>query len=217
MFLSKHLLVETPPAGTGGLQVAKSVRSSPAGGNELLAQLGKVLGVKTIVSGTILKLGRTQEINARLINVDTGSIVTAEKAQASSSAKLDELVEQITDKIVQAFPLEGYIVQRMGNKVILDLGRRLGIKNGMRFIAYIAYKEGKAIKHPKTGEVLDVETIETGEIEITDVREKTSVGVILQEESGQEDKTISDQPRKGFIIPLPGFLKRKPQTKSQKN
>jgi TolB-like protein len=210
---------------------------------ESAAQLGKVLGVKTIVSGTILKLGRNQEINARLINVDTGSIVTAEKVQASSSAKLNELVEQITDKIVQAFPLEGYIVQRTGNKVTLDLGKRLGVKSGMRFIAF---KEGKVIKHPKTGEVLDVETIETGEIEITDVREKTSIGVILQEappkavvygtmvrnavegqavnlqeDPGQDEKTISeqprtDQPKKRFSIPVPGFFKRKsPSTNNQ--
>ncbi len=198
---------------------------------ESAAQLGKVLGVKTIVSGTILKLGRNQEINARLINVDTGSIVTAEKVQASSSAKLNELVEQITDKIVQAFPLEGYIVQRSGNKVILDLGKRLGVKSGMRFIAF---KEGKVIKHPKTGEVLDVETIELGEIEITDVREKTSIGVVIQEaplnavEYGamvkiaaegqvvnlqkepekQEEKTVNT-PKKstGFSIPMPKFLK----------
>jgi TolB-like protein len=203
---------------------------------ESAAQLGKVLGVKTIVSGTILKLGRTQEINARLINVDTGSIVTAEKVEASSSARLDDLVSQITDKIVQAFPLEGYVVQRTGDKVILDLGKRLGVKPGMTFIAY---KEGKVIRHPKTGEILDVESIETGEIEITDVRDKTSTGVILreapskavvygtmvrnavegqvvnlQEEPGQDEKTISDQPKKdrpkrGFHIPLPSFLKHK--------
>ena len=198
---------------------------------ESAAQLGKVLGVKTIVSGTILKLGRNQEINARLINVDTGSIVTAEKVQASSSAKLNELVEQITDKIVQAFPLEGYIVQRSGNKVTLDLGKRLGAKSGMKFIAF---KEGKVIKHPKTGEVLDVETIETGEIEITDVREKTSIGVILQEaplnaveygtmvkiavegqvvnlqkepEKKEEETVDTSNKSRRFGIPMPKFLK----------
>jgi hypothetical protein len=43
------------------------------------------------------------------------------------------------------------------------------------------HKEGRVIKHSKTGEVLDVETIETGLIEIKDVRDKTAVGVILQE------------------------------------
>jgi TolB-like protein len=205
---------------------------------ESVAQLGKILGVKTIVSGTLVKLGKTLEINARLINVDTGSIVTAEKVQANSEAKLNDLVSQITDKIVQAFPLEGYIVQRTGDKVTLDLGKRLGVRPGMKFVAY---KEGRVIKHPKTGEVLDVESIEIGEIEIKDVKEKTSTGVILQEApanavtygamvrnavegqvvtlQGEEGKAVtSDQPKKRFSIPLPGFMKRKstPATDTEK-
>jgi hypothetical protein len=50
---------------------------------------------------------------------------------------------------------------------------------------FIAFKEGKVIKHPKTGEVLDVETIEVGEIEITDARDKTANGIILREAGPQ--------------------------------
>lgn len=202
---------------------------------ESAAQLGKILGVKTIVSGTILKLERTVEINARLINVDTASIVAAEKVRATSASKLNDLVSQITDKIVQAFPLEGYIVQRSGDKVTIDLGKRLGVKSGMTFIVF---KEGKVIKHPKTGEVLDVETIDVGEIEIRDVREKTASGVILQESppnaieygsmvknaaEGQvvnlqeTEKEKAEKParsRRG--IPLPGFLKHKKSSGSDK-
>jgi TolB-like protein len=142
------------------------------------AQLGKILGVKTIVSGTISSLEGMTEINARLINVDTASIVAAEKVRARSAGKLHELVSLITDKIAAVFPLEGYIVQRTGNRVTVDLGKQMGVKPGMKFVAF---KEGKVIRHPKTGEVLDVETVELGEIEIRDVRAKTSVGVVVQE------------------------------------
>jgi TolB-like protein len=142
------------------------------------AQLGKILGVKTIVSGTLTSLEGMNEINARLINVDTASIVAAETVRASTASKLQDLVSQITERIVQAFPLEGYVVQRTGTRVTLDLGRQMGVKPGMRFVAF---KEGKVIKHPKTGEVLDVETIEVGMIEITDVRDKTATGTIEKE------------------------------------
>jgi predicted transcriptional regulator len=62
--------------------------------------------------------------------------------------------------------------------VLLDLGQRAGIKKGMRFIAY---KEGRVIKHPKTGEILDIETIESGEIEIVGVNAKTARGIIVRE------------------------------------
>jgi len=143
-----------------------------------VAELGKILGVKTVVSGTILGFEGTVEINARLISVDTGSIIAAEKVHASSATRLNDLVSQITEKIVLAFPLEGYIIQRNGNKVTIDLGKRMGVKPGMEFVAF---REGKVLKHPKTGEVLDVETIVIGEIEITDARDKTSTATILKE------------------------------------
>lgn len=142
------------------------------------AQLGKILGVKIIVSGTVTSLEGYTEINARLINVDSASIIAAEKVRASSAEKLRDLVSRITDKIALAFPMEGYVVQRTGQKVTLDLGKQIGVRPGMKFVVF---KEGKVIKHPKTGEVLDVETIEIGIIEIMDVRDKTSSGMLLQE------------------------------------
>jgi hypothetical protein len=74
--------------------------------------------------------------------------------------------------------MDGYVVQRTDKKVIVDLGRLIGVKPGMKFVAF---KEGRVIKHPKTGEVLDVETIEIGIIEVRDVRDKTSSGMILRE------------------------------------
>ena len=142
------------------------------------AQLGKILGVKIIVSGTVTSLEGYTEINARLINVDSASIIAAEKVRASSAEKLRDLVNKITDKIVLAFPMEGYIVQRVDKKVTIDLGKQIGVRPGMKFIVF---KEGKIIKHPKTGEVLDVETIETGLVEVKEVKEKTAMGVIIQE------------------------------------
>jgi TolB-like protein len=194
------------------------------------AQLGKILGVKTIVSGTVTSLEGYTEINARLINVDTASIVAAEKVRASSAEKLSDLVARITEKIATSFPLEGYIVQRNGARVTIDLGGALGVNPGMRFVVV---KEGKVIKHPKSGQVLDVETIETGIIEIKNVRDKTASAVILQEaapdsiaygsivrscskESLDEDVTESkpaeETPTTGErrgIIPVPDWFKRK--------
>jgi hypothetical protein len=49
--------------------------------------------------------------------VDTASIVTVEKVSARSTEKLRDLVSAITERIALAFPLEGYIVPREGNRV----------------------------------------------------------------------------------------------------
>ena len=48
---------------------------------------------------------------------------------------------------------------------------------------FIVYKEGKIIRHPKTKEVLDVETIETGRLIITKVRNKISKTDIVEEKT----------------------------------
>jgi hypothetical protein len=86
----------------------------------------------------------------------------------------------MSEKIIKNFPLEGYIVNITGSKVTIDLGRLAGVKEEMEFSVY---KEGKIIKHPKTGAIIDVQRIETGKIKITAVRDKIAEGVVLQEES----------------------------------
>lgn len=183
------------------------------------AQLGKILGVKIIVSGTVTSLEGYTEINARLINVDSASIIAAEKVRASSAEKLRDLVSRITDKIALAFPMEGYVVQRTGQKVTLDLGKQIGVRPGMKFVAF---KEGKIIKHPKTGEVLDVETVEIGEIEVVEVREKTSTGMILKESmsSAIEYGTMVRSAIKGQLVHFeeeaPRVLPPSPQEPEQR-
>ncbi len=141
-------------------------------------QLGKILGVKVVITGTVMKLQNITEINARIIDVESASIITAENVRSTSTASLQQLVVQMSEKIIKNFPLEGYIVSRSGKKVSIDLGRRAGVKEGMEFLVY---KEGNVIKHPKTGEVLDVEQIETGKVKVVSVRGKISQGTIIKE------------------------------------
>lgn len=159
------------------------------------SELGKLLGVKVIITGSVMKLKNVIEINSRIIDVETGSIITAEHVKSSATARLQDLVVQMSRKIMKNFPLEGYIVNRSGEKVTLDLGIRTGVKSGMRFVVY---KEGQIIKHPKTGQVLDVERIETGAVRITRVMKKISSAKIEEETSpgsinyGQLVKSLMD-------------------------
>lgn len=151
---------------------------------ESIARLGKVLGAKIVVTGSVMKLRQFMEVNARLINVENGSIIAAEKVKSESATRLEELVTEMAVKIISDFPLEGYVVERgEDNTVTIDIGKLAGAKVGKRFIVF---KEGKTIKHPKTGEVLDIERIEMGEVEVRAVKEKTATGVILREASGQK-------------------------------
>ncbi len=147
------------------------------------AHLGKILGVKTIISGSVLQFQDTIEINARIINVSTGSIVAAENLRSKTSDNLKEAVGRLTTKIVKNFPLTGYLVKRRDNTVLIDLGATSGLQTGMEFIVF---KEGDVIKHPKTGEVLEVEQVRTGLIKITEFTANTATAEILEIAPKQE-------------------------------
>lgn len=141
-------------------------------------ELGKLLGVKIVITGSVIKLSQQIEVNARIIDVENASIIAAENVRAIQTTKLEELVVEMSRKIIRDFPLTGYVVSRKQNIVMIDLGRNAGIKQGLRFTVY---KEGKAIKHPKTGEVLYIQEIPTGIILIDRPGEKISHGRIVDE------------------------------------
>ena len=100
------------------------------------SKLGRVLGAKVVITGSVMQFQNLMEVNARIIEVEGSSIVAAENVKSTSAAKLEDLVVQMADKIIGDFPLEGYIVQRDGNKTLIDLGKRAGVKPGMQFIVY---------------------------------------------------------------------------------
>lgn len=147
------------------------------------AQLGKILGVKTIISGSVLLFQDHVEVNARIINVNTGSIVAAENIRSTNPENLREAIEALTAKIVKNFPLTGYIVKKRDSSVVIDLGASAGLQPGMEFIVF---KEGEAIKHPKTGEVLEIEQIRTGKIKIAEIGINTATAEILEVEPKQD-------------------------------
>ena len=140
--------------------------------------VGKVLGVKVIITGSVLQLKNFTEINARIIDVETATIIAAESVKSDTVENLEVLIGKLSEKIIMDFPIEGYVVQREKDRAIIDLGKRSGVKKGMHFIVY---REGEVIKHPKTGQTLDIKRIDTGTIEITKVKEKISEVKIVRE------------------------------------
>jgi len=142
------------------------------------SKLGQMLGAKVVISGSVMSLKGQIEVNARIIDVQTGSVIAAESVKSGSAAGLEDLVFQMAQAIIRDFPLEGYIVRRNGRDVIIDLGKTSGIRSGMRFLVF---KEGEVIKHPKTGEVLDVLLKETGRIEVVHVMDKTADALVISE------------------------------------
>ena len=84
-------------------------------------------------------------------------------------------------KLKDFFNRQGYVVERLNGKVILDLGKE-SVRVGEIFKVI---KEGKEIVHPVTGEVLGKMDEEVGKVRISEVKDKFSLAEIL------EDKGIS--------------------------
>jgi TolB-like protein len=169
---------------------------------ETASEIGRLLGVKVIISGSVMKLRDIIEVNARIIDVSSGSIVTAENVRSHNVINLQPLVIEMADKIIENFPLEGYIANREQMRVVIDLGEGAGVKPGMKFMAY---KEGEIVRHPKTDEILYVKQIKTGIIKVISVQRKISEGVIVEEmaqdsiEYGDYVKSMSDLSSPSYI------------------
>lgn len=90
---------------------------------------------------------------------------------------------------IKAMPWEGKVVDAKGEKVFIDGGKPLNLKQGDRF--RIVHR-GEAITGP-SGEVMGYDETEGGWVELTVVQEKMSIGKVIEGEA----------PKKGDLVRLP--------------
>lgn len=86
---------------------------------ESASKLGKLLGVKVIISGSVIRFQDIIEVNARIIDVESASIITAESVKDTTAIGLEKLVRNMAEKIIKDFPLEGYVVHRKGGFITM--------------------------------------------------------------------------------------------------
>ncbi len=67
-------------------------------------QIGKVLGADAIVTGAVIKMGRTLRLDARIIDVTSGIILTAEKSEGEVDLKsIGLMADRIVGNLVTKF------------------------------------------------------------------------------------------------------------------
>ena len=148
---------------------------------ETAAKMGELLGVKVIVSGSVIQIGNTYDVNARLISVQDGSIIKAERIRGMGLDGIERLMDSLADSFKKEFPLEGYVVMVSGKRAMIDLGRVNGVEPGMRFFAL---RKGAPVRHPVTGKMLAGEDIRIGEMVIQTVEREASWAEIVLQEPG---------------------------------
>jgi TolB-like protein len=144
----------------------------------IITDTAKLLGAKVLISGFVMKYQDIIEVEIRVINVDSASIIAAESTKTTAAAPLEKKADQLIEKVINIFPFKGIVVFRKRDSIAIDLGRCDGIKPGMHFAVF---KEHKVIRCPETKLILDCKRIQTGVFKIQDVKDKISTASISAE------------------------------------
>ncbi|MCI0513766.1 hypothetical protein L0128_11175 [candidate division KSB1 bacterium] len=148
------------------------------------AKIGKGIGVDAVVSGSVSWMASGASIDARFIDTETASILTAQDgySQGSDMRSLNAMLEQLANKIKNDLPIvNGYVIGTEGDKLTLDLGRNQGVKKGMKCFVF---REGAPIVHPVTKQVLGKSIEVLCEIQLIDVYPAYSIGYIIGDKNG---------------------------------
>src|SRR5262249_36402593 len=98
----------------------------------------------------------------------------ARRPPAASSAQLQAIVNQV----VALFPrVSGEVVEVQGTSVTLSVGKRDGVVPGLELSLF---REGRELRHPKTGELLGKTEKALGRVRVVEVAEAYSLATVEQ-------------------------------------
>ncbi len=152
------------------------------------AEIGKGIGVDAVVLGSITLAGGSLSIDARLIDTENATIISAQDAYSNqiSLYQISEMVNQLAEKFKNDLPIvNGLVININGDKLTLDMGNDKKVKKGMKCIVY---REGDPIVHPVTKKVIGRMIKQVCEARIVDVFPAYSVATITKNLSGIPQK-----------------------------
>jgi len=132
-------------------------------------RLGKVLAAKLIGTGSIYYLPAGNILSLRLIDTETSQLPKIINRQFGANPSLDSELNQVYHEILtavmKAYPLRGYIVQVSSDRIMINLGSKQGVSEGIKFKVL---KEKEPIKYkgkilhsaPETVALLQVVQVE---------------------------------------------------------
>ena len=146
------------------------------------AELGRVLGATYIVTGAVLSHKQGIDLNVKIVETESAAIKVADRLAANSVGSMSRKISPFVAQLVSKFPLRGFIIHKKGETLILDVGKSVGTREGMQFKVY---REGEIIKHPVSGEILGVEKIPTGQLQVTEVQEKLAFARVIEQKTNE--------------------------------
>ncbi|HYH02703.1 MAG TPA: CsgG/HfaB family protein, partial [Bacillota bacterium] len=110
-------------------------------------------------------------------------------AVASVASQLCEKVYGTPAPSIEPGPVSGLVADIFEKKVYLTVGTADGVEPGMNLIIHHVIR---TVKNPQTDEIIDYITEPVAEIEVTEVKEKSAVGVITKRLNRRYEITIND-------------------------
>ena len=171
--------VQDDTAGGGGGIAVHGIRLGGGGGKgEINATIyivdsttGQVLASKSVV-GTASKRSLGVGYSGAGFSGDVAGYKNDNVGKAVEAA-CAEAVKFLTDQLPK-IPWTGSVVQVANGKVYINRGTREGVSVGQNFVLGTA----EIIRDPDSGEVLDTTVTEVARLEITEAKEKLSIGKI---------------------------------------
>jgi hypothetical protein len=148
---------------------------------ETAIQVGKLLSADAILTGTIFETADSFEVVSWLADVETTEILESkeEYTEDISLKAIRRMAQSLMYKYHQAFPLvEGVVLNREKQTVYEDLGSKMGVKTGRKFIIF---RDKGPIVSPKAGLVLGHDYKLLGETRVSEVFKESSKSRIVRE------------------------------------
>jgi len=140
-------------------------------------RLGRVLAAKLLASGMLIYQPRNAFLTLRLIDSETSAIPIVYSKPVNTN-NIDRVIKKVSsdilEKIREKYPLQGFVIQKEGDQVLINLGETQGVKPGMHF----ALLEGGGTIEFK-GKKLRRKLVKVGEIEVSSVEPDVSYAKIL--------------------------------------
>jgi TolB-like protein len=158
------------------LQVSGAVDEASA------VAVGRIAGADAIILATATETRDGGKVNARVIDTETSETIVARSEQVTGTdvEDFEKAVEALAVMIYNELPIvEGFVVSREGDSYYIDVGSLKGIRKGSKCVAF---RDGKEIKHPTTGEVLGKQVTKLGELVVVQVQQKVAQVRVVDKE-----------------------------------
>lgn len=159
--------------------------SSELADQDTQIKLGKLLAARLMVSGTLSAQGNVVNANVRAIDTETTQLALVKAERGSGAFDPTQLAAAIAQSVAltvqDKYPLKGRIVEVVGERAIINLGKKHGVATGQSFNVL---SRGEPIE--LNGRILGYRENRIAQVTVTEVQELLAYGRVSDSRAALE-------------------------------